>query len=77
MQTIGGILTRSICAAVLFVTVNYPVPAQQQEMPEITIATAVGNMAYSAVWIAEQLKYFEQEGVRAKITVAGGGAPCQ
>src|ERR1041384_6886457 len=79
MQTIGGILTRSICAAVLFVTVNYPVPtpAQQQEMPEITIATAVGNMAYSAVWIAEQLKYFEQEGVRAKITVAGGGATCQ
>ena len=79
MQTIGGILTRSICAAVLFVTINCPVPApaQQQEMPEITIATAVGNMAYSAVWIAEQLKYFEQEGVRAKITVAGGGAPCQ
>jgi NitT/TauT family transport system substrate-binding protein len=50
---------------------------QQKELPEITIATAVSNMAYSALWVAEQLKYFEQEGVRAKITVAGGGAPCQ
>jgi len=79
MRTIGGILERNIWAAVFLATVSYPVPApaQQQEMPEITIATAVGNMAYSAVWIAEQLKYFEQEGVRAKITVAGGGAPCQ
>ena len=34
-------------------------------------------MAFSALWVAEQLKYFEQEGVRAKITPAGGGAPCQ
>jgi NitT/TauT family transport system substrate-binding protein len=51
--------------------------AQQKELPEITIATAVSNMAYSALWVAEQLRYFEQEGVRAKITVAGGGAPCQ
>ena len=51
--------------------------AQQKELPEINILTAVNNMAFSAVWVAEQLKYFEQEGVRAKITVAGGGAPCQ
>jgi ABC-type nitrate/sulfonate/bicarbonate transport system substrate-binding protein len=48
----------------------------QKELPEVTIATAVSNMAFSALWVAEQLKYFEQEGVRAKITVAGGGAPC-
>ena len=34
-------------------------------------------MAFSAVWVAEQLKYFEQEGIRVKITPAGGGAPCQ
>ena len=34
-------------------------------------------MAFSAVWVAEQLKYFEEEGIRAKITPAGGGAPCQ
>ena len=51
--------------------------AQQKELPEINILTAVNNMAFSAVWVAEQLKYFEQEGVRPKITVAGGGAPCQ
>ena len=51
--------------------------AQQKELPEVNILTAVNNMAFSAVWVAEQLKYFEQEGVRPKITVAGGGAPCQ
>jgi NitT/TauT family transport system substrate-binding protein len=50
--------------------------AQQKELPEVTIATAVNNMAFSAVWVAEQLRYFDQEGVRAKITVAGGGALC-
>ena len=51
--------------------------AQQKELPEVSILTAVSNMAFSAIWVAEQLKYFEQEGVRAKITPAGGGAPCQ
>ncbi len=51
--------------------------AQQKELPEVTILTAVNNMAFSAVWVAEQLKYFEQEGIRPKITVAGGGALCQ
>src|SRR5258705_13591869 len=53
-----------------------PAPIQAQQLPEVNILTAVGNMAFSAVWVAEQLKYFEQEGVRAKITPAGGGAPC-
>ncbi|MGH7887317.1 MAG: ABC transporter substrate-binding protein, partial [Candidatus Binatia bacterium] len=51
--------------------------AQQKEMPEVNILTAVSNMAFSAVWVAEQLKYFEQEGIRVKVTSAGGGAPCQ
>src|ERR1041384_4205108 len=51
--------------------------AQQKELGEVTILTAVSNMGFSALWVAEQLKYFEQEGVRAKITPAGGGAPCQ
>lgn len=51
--------------------------AQQKELPEVNILTAVSNMAFSAVWVAEQLKYFEQEGIRAKVTPAGGGAPCQ
>lgn len=53
------------------------VGAQQKEMPEVNILTAVSNMAFSAVWVAEQLKYFEQEGIRVKVTSAGGGAPCQ
>ena len=48
--------------------------AQQKE--EITIITAVSNLAFSAVWVAEQLKYFEQEGVRAKVVAAGGGSQC-
>ncbi|HXG52577.1 MAG TPA: ABC transporter substrate-binding protein [candidate division Zixibacteria bacterium] len=60
----------------LFGTVSAP-RAQQKDLPEVTIATAVSNMAFAALWVAEQLKYFEQEGVRAKITVAGGGSPCQ
>jgi ABC-type nitrate/sulfonate/bicarbonate transport system substrate-binding protein len=51
--------------------------AQQKEPPTVNILTAVSNMAFSAVWVAEQLKYFEEEGLRAKITSAGGGAPCQ
>src|ERR1051325_5860269 len=51
--------------------------AQQKDLGEVTILTAVSNMAFSALWVADQLKYFEQEGVRAKITPAGGGAPCQ
>jgi ABC-type nitrate/sulfonate/bicarbonate transport system substrate-binding protein len=53
------------------------IEAQQKELPEVNILTAVSNMAFSAVWVAEQLKYFEQEGIRAKVTPAGGGAPCQ
>ncbi|MBI3001172.1 MAG: ABC transporter substrate-binding protein [Deltaproteobacteria bacterium] len=49
----------------------------QKDLPEVIIATAVSTLAFAAIWVAEQLKYFEQEGVRAKITVAGGGSPCQ
>ncbi len=52
-----------------------PVRAQK-DLPEVTIATSVSNFAYAAIWVAEQLNYFEKEGVRAKITVAGGGSPC-
>ncbi len=68
-----------LCAVAVFVAAAAParLAAQPKELPEIDILTAVNNMAFSAVWVAEQLKYFEQEGVRAKITVAGGGAPCQ
>jgi len=51
--------------------------SQQKELPEVTIATAVPNFAFAALWVAERLKFFEQEGVRAKITIAGGGSQCQ
>ena len=54
-----------------------PQARAQKELPEVTIATAVSNFAFAALWAAEQLKYFEEEGVRAKVTVAGGGSPCQ
>ena len=50
--------------------------AAQKEIPEITIATAVPGWGFAAIWVAEQLRYFEKEGVRAKITVAGGGSQC-
>jgi len=72
-------LARSFAfVSLLFVSVTpITVNAQQKEMPEVNILTAVSNMAFSAVWVAEQLKYFEQEGLRVKVTSAGGGAPCQ
>ena len=38
--------------------------------------TAVPNFAFAAIWVAEQLKYFEQEGVRVKITPAPSGSVC-
>ena len=66
-----------IALLAIFWAIPGKITAQQSELADVTVATAVGNLAYSAVWVAEQLKYFEQEGVRAKITVAGGGAPCQ
>jgi len=64
--------TSAIFATVLlFAVLVSHAKAQQKDMPEVTIATAVSNMAFSALWVAEQLKYFEQEGVRVKITSAG------
>ena len=67
-----------ILAALLFLIALVPqAKAQQKDMPEVTIATAVSNLAFAALWVAEQLKYFEQEGVRAKVTSAGGGSTCQ
>jgi ABC-type nitrate/sulfonate/bicarbonate transport system substrate-binding protein len=76
--TIRFHMTAKFLAALLFLVLLIPqARAQQKDLPEVTIATAVSNMAFAALWVAEQLKYFEQEGVRAKITVAGGGSPCQ
>jgi ABC-type nitrate/sulfonate/bicarbonate transport system substrate-binding protein len=71
---------QTLIGTFLLVLLNLPpsqLQAQQKELPEINILTAVSNMAFSAIWVADQLKYFEQEGIRAKITPAGGGAPCQ
>jgi ABC-type nitrate/sulfonate/bicarbonate transport system substrate-binding protein len=50
--------------------------AQQKELPEVTLMTAVPNFAFAAIWVAEQLKYFEAEGVRIKITPAPSGSVC-
>src|SRR5437660_9946132 len=50
--------------------------AQQKELPEVSLMTAVPNLAFSAIWVAEQLKYFEAEGVRVKITHAPSGSVC-
>src|SRR3970040_593745 len=62
---------RAIILALLTLFALAPqVKAEQKDMPEVTIATAVSSLAFAALWLAEQLKYFEQEGVRAKITVA-------
>src|SRR5437773_11905246 len=48
--------------------------AQQKELPEVSLMTAIPNLAFSAIWLAEQLKYFEAEGVRVKITPAPTGS---
>src|SRR6476660_10036927 len=52
------------------------VRAQQKELPEVTMLTAVPNFAFAAIWVAEQLKYFDQEGVRVKLTPAPSGSVC-
>jgi NitT/TauT family transport system substrate-binding protein len=56
--------------------IPHEVEAQQKDMPEVTMLTAVPNFAFAAIWVAEQLKYFEQEGVRVKITPAPSGSVC-
>src|SRR5215813_8040157 len=69
----------SICALTVFVFFWWAMPqvqAQQKEMPEVTMLTAVPNFAFAAIWVAEQLKYFEQEGVRVKITPSPSGSVC-
>ena len=71
------LILRSVTALVILGALAFSSPqseAQQKDLGEVNILTAVSNMAFSALWVAEQLKYFEQEGVRAKITPAGGGA---
>src|SRR5262249_11231628 len=72
-------LTVNICVLTFFVFFWCVMPqaqAQQKEMPEVTMLTAVPNFAFAAIWVAEQLKYFEEEGVRIKITPAPSGSVC-
>ena len=59
-----------------FLGVTPQLKAQQKELPEVTMLTAVPNFAFGAIWVAEQLKYFEAEGVRVKITAAPSGSVC-
>jgi ABC-type nitrate/sulfonate/bicarbonate transport system substrate-binding protein len=69
----------TVIAAIVFALLVAATPqaqAQQKEMPEVTMLTAVPNFAFAAIWVAEQLKYFEQEGVRMKITPAPSGSVC-
>lgn len=71
-------------ATVIFAMIAFILPAgiapraraQQKELPEVTMLTAVPNFAFAAIWVAEQLKYFEQEGVRVKLTPAPSGSVC-
>jgi ABC-type nitrate/sulfonate/bicarbonate transport system substrate-binding protein len=65
--------------SMLGIALIFPAPQASDAQPkeEIVILSAVSNMAFSALWVAEQLKYFAEEGLRAKIAVAGGGSPCQ
>jgi hypothetical protein len=68
-----------LIAAVIFALLACASPqahAQQKELPEVSMLTAVPNFAFAAIWVAEQLKYFEQEGVRVKITPAPSGSVC-
>jgi ABC-type nitrate/sulfonate/bicarbonate transport system substrate-binding protein len=75
-QTTGAI---SIMALTAFILVSGRIPdasAQQKALPEVTLMTAVPNFAYGAIWVAEQLKYFEAEGVRVKVTPSPSGSIC-
>jgi len=68
-----------IVALTVYVLISGVTPqarAQQKELPEVSMLTAVPNFAFAAIWVAEQLKYFEQEGIRIKITPAPSGSVC-
>jgi NitT/TauT family transport system substrate-binding protein len=67
----------ALSTVIIFPGVVPQARAQQKDLPEVTMMTAVPNFAFGAIWVAEQLKYFEAEGVRVKITPAAGGSVCQ
>jgi ABC-type nitrate/sulfonate/bicarbonate transport system substrate-binding protein len=78
MQKHSGIAVGIIALTgfLLLAGINSESRAQQKDLPEATLLTAVPNFAFAAIWVAEQLKYFEQEGVRIKITPAPSGSVC-
>ena len=78
MQKQAPFAIRMIALTVLTLLAATPseTRAQQKELPEVSMLTAVPNFAFAAIWVAEQLKYFEQEGVRMKITPAPSGSVC-
>lgn len=78
MQRQNRVFLRVIVVILFMVLLGAPPQArsQQKELPEATILTAVPNFAFAAIWVAEQLKYFEQEGVRVKITPSPSGSVC-
>jgi NitT/TauT family transport system substrate-binding protein len=78
MKRLMGIARMMIAlSACVLASAPAKVYAQTKELPEVIMMTAVPNFAFAAIWVAEQLKYFEEEGVRVKITPASGGSPCQ
>ena len=68
----GAIGVIAVTVFLLLAGITPQARAQQKELPEVSMLTAVPNFAFAAIWVAEQLKYFEQEGVRIKITPAPG-----
>src|SRR5919109_2788862 len=78
MKRGSGFALRTIGVTVFLILAGEPSPAkaQQKDLPEVSMLTAVPNFAFAAIWVAEQLKYFEQEGVRIKITPAPSGSVC-
>src|SRR5262245_5641235 len=78
MQKRSGIVvvTAALAGLLLIAGIASETRAQQKDLPEVTMLTAVPNFAFAAIWVAEQLKYFEQEGVRVKLTPAPSGSVC-
>jgi len=74
MKTYWSLSVATLLMALLIAPLQ--LRAQQKDLPEVTMLTAVPNFAFAAIWVAEQLKYFEQEGVRMKITPASSGSVC-
>ena len=60
--------------AVLLLALPGKITAQQSEFAGVTVATAVGNLKYSAVWVAEQLKSLSRKVCWRKSPLPAAGA---